>query len=342
MNEKRIRNHLTKHFIEWVNSITDPVVKDVAMNNTFITGGAIASLLNNEQPNDYDIYCKDKATTKLIAQYYVDEFNRRNESTGGTINKIGYHTQAFVLDGATREDDIRSSPEGWDWNSAMLQLNEDQIKIIIRSDGVKAASGDEDSLNTMDDKDIIDVIDEADEIPESELENATSKKDRVSYRVLYLSPNAITLSDKIQIVIRFYGEPAEIHSNYDFIHCTNYWTYSEYKDPRSLVINKDAMVSLHNKQLKYVGSKYPLSTLIRLRKFYKREWTISAGQIVKIAYQLSEFDLTDPVVLEDQLVGIDTAYFLQLISSLQSDMESEDFEFSNDYFFSLIDKIFGE
>lgn len=25
------------------------------------------------------------------------------------------------------------------------------------------------------------------------------------------------------MVIRFYGEPAEIHANYDFVHCTSDW-----------------------------------------------------------------------------------------------------------------------
>src|SRR5690625_2028822 len=36
------------------------------------------------------------------------------------------------------------------------------------------------------------------------------------FRPLFLTTNAITLSNKIQLVTRFYGEPEEIHDNYDF------------------------------------------------------------------------------------------------------------------------------
>jgi hypothetical protein len=36
-----------------------------------------------------------------------------------------------------------------------------------------------------------------------------------------------------------------------------------------------------------------------------------------MAMQISELDLTDLAVLEDQLTGVDTAYFLQLIEKLK-------------------------
>src|SRR3546814_19222919 len=42
-----------------------------------------------------------------------------------------------------------------------------------------------------------------------------------------MSTKAITLSDKIQIVLRFYGEADAIHENYDFVHCTTYWTSTD-------------------------------------------------------------------------------------------------------------------
>jgi hypothetical protein len=43
------------------------------------------------------------------------------------------------------------------------------------------------------------------------------------YRPVFLTTNAITLSDDVQLVIRFYGTPGEIHDVYDFEHCKCYW-----------------------------------------------------------------------------------------------------------------------
>ncbi|MFQ8776895.1 MAG: hypothetical protein ACLR78_04965 [Roseburia sp.] len=44
------------------------------------------------------------------------------------------------------------------------------------------------------------------------------------YRPRFITSNAITLTDKVQLVIRFYGEVEEIHKNYDFAHCTCAWS----------------------------------------------------------------------------------------------------------------------
>ena len=45
--------------------------------NMFLTGGSIASLLQNETPNDYDIYCEDDTTCanvkRLIENYHLDD-----------------------------------------------------------------------------------------------------------------------------------------------------------------------------------------------------------------------------------------------------------------------------
>src|SRR3546814_17023564 len=130
-----------------------------------------------------------------------------------------------------------------------------------------------------------------------------------TYRPVFMSTNAITLSDKIQIVLRFYGEADAIHENYDFVHCTNYWTSKD----ANLTLRQPALESLLCKELRYVGSKYPVCSVIRLRKFIRRGWVINAGQILKMMMQVSELDLTNPAVLQDQLTGVDSAYFIEQI-----------------------------
>ena len=61
-----------------------------------------------------------------------------------------------------------------------------------------------------------------------------------------------------------------------------------------------------------------------------------------MCFQLSELDLQDIHVLEDQLIGVDTAYFFDLIEQLK-EREKQDpkFTIDNQYVCTLVDKIFG-
>jgi hypothetical protein len=148
-----------------------------------------------------------------------------------------------------------------------------------------------------------------------------------------MSTNAITLSDKIQIVLRFYGEPDEIHKNYDFVHCTNYWSSWDHK----LTLHPAALEALLSRELRYVGSKYPICSVFRLRKFIHRGWQINAGQILKMCLQISQLDLGDVRVLEDQLTGVDVAYFVELVEKLK---EKDPEKVNSAYLVEILDRMF--
>ncbi|MHA2023820.1 MAG: hypothetical protein ACTSWQ_09185, partial [Candidatus Thorarchaeota archaeon] len=157
------------------------------------------------------------------------------------------------------------------------------------------------------------------------------------YRPIFLSDNAITLSNRIQLVIRFYGPPDEIHKNYDYVHCTNYWVAKT----GVLTLRQQALESMLARRLQYVGSLYPLCSIIRMRKFLKRDWHINAGQILKMCFQLSQLDLTDIEVLEDQLTGVDAAYFMEIIDWCKKKQEeSPEFKITMPYLVTIIDKVF--
>jgi hypothetical protein len=177
--------------------------------------------------------------------------------------------------------------------------------------------------------------DEIDDAYEHAEETALNTEDdgKPPYRPVFMSTNAITLSKKVQIVVRFYGEPDQIHENYDFVHCTNYWTSWD----GDLVLRQSALEALLAKELRYVGSKYPVCSIIRLRKFIRRGWTINAGQILKAVMQISELDLSDPKVLEDQLTGVDSAYFMQLMTKLK---EKDPEKVNAGYLVEIIDRMF--
>jgi hypothetical protein len=205
--------------------------------------------------------------------------------------------------------------------SALSVSDEDgRIKIVVKSSGV--AFVDENAINP-----------ESVEESYQEAETKSLEKSEYKYTPTFLTTNAITLSDKIQIVLRFYGEPDQIHENYDFVHCTSYWTSWDNK----LVLRPEALETILSKELRYVGSKYPICSMVRVRKFVQRGWRINAGQILKMAMQISQLDLEDLAVLEDQLTGVDTAYFIQLIQRLK---EKNPDKVDAAYLIEIIDRIF--
>jgi hypothetical protein len=210
---------------------------------------------------------------------------------------------------------------------AELRLEDDRIKVFVRSKGI-AGDPVENEVNDENEP----YIDE-----EETGEEGENKVDKLRYRPVFLSTNAITLADKIQLVIRFYGSPEEIHKNYDFIHCTCWYSYHG----NELQLPAKALESIINKELYYVGSRYPLCSIIRTRKFLARGWTINAGQYLKMCLQLNEINLKDLKVFEDQLVGVDSAYFSAAVEAIRSKQEEQpDFKVDNNYLFEVINLIF--
>lgn len=177
-------------------------------------------------------------------------------------------------------------------------------------------------------------VGEGEDVKNSTLDESNEED---SYKAIYFTSNAITLKGKIQLVIRFHGDPAEIHKNYDFVHCTNYWLSSD----RDLHLNIRALESILAKELLYQGSKYPLCSIIRTRKFIKRGWSINAGQYVKMAMQLNDLDLKNIEVLKEQLTGVDDSYFDMFIGAIQRRRDDDPgFELNAIVVSELIDKIF--
>lgn len=290
MKTKTINKVLSAKINDWLESIEDEAVREIARKNTIITGGSIASMLLNEPVNDFDLYFKTTDAALVIAKYYVSAFEK---NTGFAM--------AVTAEGDGRIKLTTLSGRRGETAGAVPTLADDE-----NDEGFSELTGSD---------------------------QVSANEDAGSYRPVFLSSNAITLSDKIQIIVRFAGEPDQIHENYDFVHCTNYWTSWDGKT----VLRQAALEALLSRELRYVGSKYPVCSVIRLRKFIKRGWTINAGQILKMVMQISELDLTNPAVLEDQLTGVDSAYFIELMSKLR-DKDPE--KVNSAYLAEIIDRIF--
>jgi hypothetical protein len=290
MQIKTIKTVVSTKLNEWIETITDLELKNDLKKNVLVSGGSIVSMLLNEPVNDFDIYINDIEVLKRLAQYYVV-----------------HHQGIILLDGRKKSELEKQLQENYGWlenaeeevHSAyaisLRNLKDNQIKLFFeeKNGGMRV--------------------------------NEDKEEKDLNYAPMFFSPNAISLSNQLQIVLRFHGNNEEIHKTFDFIHATNYFTF------------KEALESILTKQLRYQGSLYPLTSIIRMKKFIKRGWNINAGEILKIMFQISELDLTNPDVLEEQLIGVDVAYFSKLIEIL---IGVESCKVTSHYLNTLIDRVF--
>jgi len=302
-----IKRELKKKVDEWLESIESENVRKIAKNNVIVTGGAIASMLLGERINDFDIYFKTKKATLEVASYYVNKFME--------INSDKVKKMTIKYEPEVRQATIENCKG----------IEEERVIIWMKSAGVIAEEQEDyNYFETLSENQVVDFA-------ETLIESVKEEKPR--YRPVFMSQNAITLSDKIQIVIRFFGNPKKIHNNYDFVHATCYWDHAK----NFLYLDPDAMECLLSRVLIYRGSLYPVASIFRMKKFVERGWRITAGQQLKIMWQISELDLKNPMTLREQLTGVDMAYMYQLISALEG-IEPEKIDSS--YIATIIDRIF--
>jgi len=303
MNSKHIAKALRYKINDWLETVKDPIVASVIKRNAMVTGGAIVSLLTNEKVNDYDVYFKTLDSCIQVAQYYMNEWNMANPT------KPQVRFDYTVLD---------------------------RVSLVIghgRGRGMVAEDGDSGIDDQTEPYLTEQIASENDEEPTK----PNPLIDKPKYRPRFFSTNAISLSDGIQIVIRFSGPIESIHENFDFEHTKCVYDYKT----NQLTLPAKSLECIINKELVYRGSKYPLTSIIRTRKFIMRGWTISAGQYVKMALELNALNLLNLETFRDQVVGVDSAYFMQAIEAIALKKEKDpNFELTNLYLFEVIDRIF--
>jgi len=278
-------------------------MRDSVEDDVICTGGAPASMLLGEPVNDFDLYFKSKDVAAKVAFHYVKRF-------------LKFHPECKIV--------------------PTVRVSGDRVRIHIASAGFAGEAGDADY-------EYFEMTDPSGQSAEEFLEKQVDKenkesKDKDPYRPRYLSENAISCSDKIQVVIRFFGDADRIHENYDFEHCK--CAYDRASD--TLHAPESALLSLMSRTLYYTGSLYPLCSLFRMRKFIDRGWHISAGEILKMGFQVSELDLTDFNTLREQLIGVDMAYFSELLRIITDQKEGREGKaIDSAYVVQLVDAIFN-
>lgn len=308
MKKRAINSKITHKMNKWIATLPEEL-RDSVKKDVIVTGGAIASMLLGEQVNDYDVYFKSKATVKAVTSHYLEQFRQAQ------VHKHGENVHY-----AMKLEELKDT------------LGRDRVRIKIQSAGVAGEESKalyeyfESQPDEMGGEYLDDVF--AQQVGPTPVDS-----EKKPYRPVFLSSNAITLSDNVQIIIRFWGDVDEIHKNFDFVHCMNWWTY---KDGVNLQL--ESLEALMSKTLVYKGSLYPVCSVFRAKKFIERGWFINAGQYLKMILQISSLDLTRFDVMEEQLTGVDAAYFRDLLERARNKENPEHVD--KNYMIEIINRMF--
>lgn len=107
-------------------------------------------------------------------------------------------------------------------------------------------------------------------------------KNRDKYKCKLITDNAINLDNKIQLITKWYGSPEQVTNNFDWAHIKSWYNCNS----KLIVMCNDVYQLLVEKELKYTGSQYPLSSLFRLKKYLAKGWTISNNDILRIVLDI--------------------------------------------------------
>ena len=196
MNSKNIKKHLNAKLNDWLANIEDDNIKKILKENVIITGGALVSLLTGEKVHDYDVYLRTNEACKAVAGYYVQQWNKAHGEEGQIYLKVipSETIQVPTYENGERKLDENGKP------ATHPVVTPERIKVFVPSAGVVE---EEKPVDTEVDAPFppIEEVEQTDE--DKAAEEASEEKDKPKYRPVFMSSNAITLSDKIQIVTTF-------------------------------------------------------------------------------------------------------------------------------------------
>lgn len=109
------------------------------------------------------------------------------------------------------------------------------------------------------------------------------------------------MSNDFQFITRKTGTPEDITNEFDFEHCRIFYNpLTDYFHVNDSILN-----SIEKKELEYNGNNsYPISSIVRMQKFIDQGWSINHKNIIDICVRMNDFDLSDPVILKDQISGM--------------------------------------
>lgn len=264
------------------NEINEQWIKD----NCYIAGGACVSNAIRKPINDVDIYFK----TKEMRDYFIDQIG--NEKYITKLDNIW--TALVMYDELLKNDKIKV---GDNKNFDALNVTIDSIKckeIIIY---------------------LINYGNDHLEISEPLLQKQKWMfKNGYDYVLLernhfdidgemFFGNKSVTVKKEdmiYQFILRFYGDPQEMMDRtFDFQHCKIAYDLAT----NQYIARQNTWESLSKRELYYVNSFYPISSLKRLYKYGNRGFKWNNNEFVKIVRDIHALDADNKFVIEDQLIG---------------------------------------
>lgn len=256
------------------------------MDNCYIAGGACVSNATRQPIHDVDIYFKTKDARDLFIEQVGDD---------KYITKTSNEWQALLM-----YDSLLTGKVIEVGNDKCF----DELKIKISSDKRK------DNVIYLIEADVSLI-----EVPEPLFRKQKWMFDNGYDYVLlernhfevdengFMGNKSITLkrNDMVyQFILRFYGDPQEMmDKTFDFQHCKIAYDLAA----REYITTQETWEALSKRELHYVNSFYPVSSLKRLHKYGGRGFSWNNDEFVKIIRDIHKVDTDNKFVMEDQLIG---------------------------------------
>jgi hypothetical protein len=154
---------------------------------------------------------------------------------------------------------------------------------------------------------------------------------------------------KIQVIIMpelIKENPKDIIDQFDYSVCMGAYDF----DTQSFFLADSFLEHVARKELYYnVNCKYPLSSMFRLKKYFKKGYTISGSEIIKLGLAVNNLKMKDYRDLKVQLQGIDTLFLKELTDKLMTPEYAEkSYDFNEfmgmitEYFENKLEDVFSE
>lgn len=267
-------------------NLSDTINNQWIMDNCYIAGGACVSNATRQSIHDVDIYFK----TKEARDFFIEQIGDDKY-----IKKTSNEWQALLMYDSLLTG--KAIEVGCDKRF-------DELTINVSSDKI-----DDNIIYTI--KTDFECI----KVPEPLFQKQKWMFDNgYDYLLLernhfevdendFLGNKSITLkrNDMVyQFILRFYGDPQEMMDNtFDFQHCMIAYDLAT----REYITTQETWEALSKRELHYINSFYPVSSLKRLYKYGKRGFNWTNDEFVKIIRDIHKVDTDNKFVMEDQLIG---------------------------------------
>lgn len=267
-------------------NLSDTINTQWIMDNCYIAGGACVSNATRQPIHDVDIYFKTKEARDLFIHHIGDD---------NYITKTSSVWKALLM-----YDSLL--------NNTVIQVGDDKyfddlgIKVssIKRNDRfiyiINTDSGYKEVSEPLFQKQRWMFENGYDYVLLERNHFVVDNKDFLGNKSISIKHNDMIY----QFILRFYGDPQEtMDKTFDFQHCKIAYDLAN----REYIATPETWEAISKREIHYVNSFYPISSLKRLYKYGKRDFKWNNDEFVKIIRDIHKVDTDNKFVMEDQLIG---------------------------------------